>query len=200
MRCDAIFYDESLQLPTLAFFPPTNSLHPNGHILATAGLEKEVNLWDIRKFNAIKSGSNLKPVATQRSTKSINSAFFSPSGKNLLTTTMENTLDIISDAHLQSGLITKPTHRIRHDNKTGRWLSTFMAQWHPTATNEEIFVVGSMVKPRRMEFFNGASGEMIRGVEGNSLTAVVSRCCFHPSTDRLIGLGGNSSGRLTVVR
>lgn len=176
-----------------------HSLHPNGYTLATAGLDCEVNLWDIRKFKSIKSGKNIKPVVTQRSTKSINSAFFSPSGKNLLTTTMSDTLDIISNSHLESGIISKPTHRIRHDNRTGRWLTTFQAEWHPSA-NEDLFVVGSMSRPRRLEVFDGNCGKLLRGIDGESLTAVVSRCCFHPSTDRLIGLGGNSSGRLTVAR
>jgi len=176
------------------------SLHPNGHTLATAGLDCEVNLWDIRKFTGLQSGSKLKPFTTQISSRSINSAFFSPSGKNLLTTTMANTLDIISDAHLQNGLIKNPNQRIKHHNQTGRWLSTFMAQWHPTATNEELFVVGSMSKPRRMEFFDGSTGEMIKGLDGECLTAVASRCCFHPSTRNLIALGGNSSGRLTIAR
>lgn len=156
----------------------TVSLHPNGYTLATAGLDCEVNLWDIRKFKSIKSGTNVEPIATQRSSKSINSAFFSPSGKNLLTTTMSDTLDLISDCHLQSGLISKPTHRIRHDNRTGRWLSTLMAQWHPAATNEELFIVGSMSRPRRMEFFNGDNGKMLKGLSGEFLTAVVSRCCY----------------------
>mmetsp|Transcript_1443 Transcript_1443/g.2640 ORF Transcript_1443/g.2640 Transcript_1443/m.2640 type:complete len:625 (+) Transcript_1443:121-1995(+) len=176
------------------------SLHANGYTLATAGLDCTVNLWDIRNFTGLKSRSKPKPYANLKSAKSINSAFFSPSGKSLLTTTMANTLDLIHDAHLQNGLITSPTHRIRHDNNTGRWLSTFMARWHPTYTNEELFIVGSMAKPRRMEFFNGDDGNLIRAVDGEALTAVVSRCCFHPSTDRLIALGGNSSGRLTVAR
>jgi hypothetical protein len=75
-----------------------------------------------------------------------------------------------------------------------------MAQWHPAATNEELFIVGSMSRPRRMEFFNGDNGKMLKGLSGEFLTAVVSRCCYHPSTDHLIALGGNSSGRVTVTR
>mmetsp|Transcript_3006 Transcript_3006/g.4427 ORF Transcript_3006/g.4427 Transcript_3006/m.4427 type:complete len:619 (-) Transcript_3006:79-1935(-) len=173
------------------------SVHPNENAVATAGLDGEVNIWDLRK---LETSRKVSPLATQRSSKSINSAFFSPSGKHLLTTTMADTLDIISDAHLQSGLIKTPTHRIRHDNHTGRWLTTFMAQWHPTVTNEELFVVGSMSRPRRMEFFDANAGQMLRGISGDSLTAVVSRCCFHPSTNRLIGMGGNSSGRVTIFR
>ena len=140
-----------------------------------------------------------KPIVTQNAGKSVNSAFFSPSGKRIVTTTQSNYLDILEDVHLSSGVITKPMTRIRHDNQTGRWLCTFMAQWHPSAS-EECFVVGSMQKPRTIEVFNGANGELLRGIQGDSLTAVASRCCFHLSADRLIVVGGNSSGRVTVAR
>ncbi len=145
------------------------------------------------------NSNKLSPIATQHNTKSINSAFFSPSGKHLLTTTMADTLDIITDAHLMEGVIMKPTNRIRHNNRTGRWLSTFMAQWHPTSLCD-VFVVGSMQQPRTMEIFDGGKGKLLRDIRGEALTAVVSRCCFHPSKDTLICAGGNSSGRVTVAR
>jgi len=173
------------------------SLHPNGNHICTAGLDCNVNIWDVRNLKSSKS----MPLVTQHSTKSINSAFFSPSGRHLLTTTMADNIDIITDAHLQTGVIKNPTHRIRHNNKTGRWLSTFMAQWHPSTTgNEDLFVVGSMQQPRTLEIFDGNRGELVRGVQGNALSAVVSRCCFHPSSNKLICAGGNSSGRVTIAR
>lgn len=109
---------------------------------------------------------------------------------------MSNTLDLTKDAHLSNKKILEPTRRVRHDNHTGRWLSTFMAQWHPSM---DIFVVGSMRKPRAIELFD-SDGEELRAIEGESLTAVASRCCFHPCQDKLILVGGNSSGRVTVVR
>eukprot|EP00551_Chaetoceros_affinis_P009608 CAMPEP_0203677532 /NCGR_PEP_ID=MMETSP0090-20130426/28521_1 /ASSEMBLY_ACC=CAM_ASM_001088 /TAXON_ID=426623 /ORGANISM="Chaetoceros affinis, Strain CCMP159" /LENGTH=117 /DNA_ID=CAMNT_0050544443 /DNA_START=13 /DNA_END=366 /DNA_ORIENTATION=- len=117
---------------------------------------------------------------------------------------MSDNLDIFTDFHLNTGVVTKPTHRIRHNNQTGRWLSTFMAQWHPSISssspNEELFVVGSMQQPRTMQIFDGSKGELVRGIQGDALTAVVSRCCFHPSVEKLIAAGGNSSGRVTVAR
>ena len=142
-----------------------------------------------------------EPTSFQNIGRSVNSAFFSPSGSSLLTTTQLDTLDLLGDAHLKSGLIKKPTHRIRHNNKTGRWLSTFMARWHPGLdSGEETFVVGSMQQPRTIEIFSGTSGKLLRGIRGEALTAVASRCCFHPNTNELIVVGGNSSGRVTVAR
>ena len=171
------------------------SLHPNGQTIATAGLSTVVQLWDVRKMS-----KKPKPIAWQNAGKSINSAFFSPSGKRLLSTTMMDHLDILEDAHLASGLIKTPQKRIRHDNRTGRWLSTFMARWHPaTFSGEEIFVTGSMKKPRTIEVFGG-DGSLLQEIRGDALTAVASRCCFHPSAEKFIVLGGNSSGRVTVAR
>ena len=174
------------------------SLHPNGTTLLTAGLDRTMNLWDVRRFQADSKGS--KVLASSTSRNSINSAFFSPSGKYIVSTTMAQTLDIFMDAHVKTNIISNPTHRIRHDNLTGCWLSTFMAKWHPTNTSEEIFVVGSMEHPRRMEVFDAVKGELIHSIQGDSLSSVMSRCCIHPSLDRLILLGGNSSGRAIVAK
>lgn len=171
-----------------------HSLHPDGNILASGGLDNTVNLWDIRKF-----GSNtkkaLKPVATQFIGRSVNSAFFSPDGHSLLTTTMMDKLEIFENAHLETNTI-KPTKSIRHNNQTGRWLTTFMAVWHPKL---DIFVSGSMNKPRCIESFD-AKGNCLREVTGEALGSVMSRCCYHPSAEKMAIVGGNSSGRVVVIR
>jgi len=180
----------------------TVSLHPNGNCLATAGLTGKVLFWDVRKLPSLKSSNDRlpKPIAYQSAGRSINSAYFSPSGTKMVTTTQSNTLDLLESAHTASGVI-KPAKSIRHDNQTGRWLSTFMAQWNPNtiSSNKEIFVVGSMKKPRTIEVFS-SDGELLREIRGEALTAVASRCCFHPNANKFIVLGGNSSGRVTVAR
>lgn len=175
----------------------TISLHRDGNIMATAGLTGIVQLWDVRKVEAGKKDKP-KPVAWHDAGRSINSAYFSPSGRRLLTTTQSNKLEIYEDAHLAKGLMT-PKTSVRHDNQTGRWLSTFMARWHPSTMVGEMFIVGSMQKPRCIEIF-GQDGKVLREVRGDALSAVASRCCFHPNADRLIVVGGNSSGRVTIAR
>lgn len=178
----------------------TVSLHPDGNIMATAGLSTMVQLWDVRKIPSFTtSKKEPKPMSWQSAGRSINSAYFSPSGTRLLTTTQSNTLDIFDNVHLASGLV-KPDKSIKHNNQTGRWLSTFMARWHPALfSNKEMFVVGSMQQPRTIEVFAG-DGTLLRGIRGDALSAVGGRCCFHPSADKLIVVGGNSSGRVTVAR
>jgi WD40 repeat protein len=176
------------------------SLHPDGNVIATAGLTGIVQLWDVRKIPTLSSKEKPKPISWQESGgRSINSAYFSPSGKRLLTTTMSNRLEIMEDSHLVAGRM-MPKMRVSHDNQTGRWLSTFMARWHPGCyTNREIFVVGSMKQPRCMEVYDH-DGDLLREIRGDAITAVASRCCFHPDTNKLIVIGGNSSGRVTIAR
>jgi len=185
-----------------------SSLHPNGHSLLSAGLDCHVKLWDLRMMengNAKsgtgssnkrkRSASEVSPIAGYNGGKSVNSAFFSPSGQYVVSTTMANKLDIFENLHTAASKVAKPCKSIAHDNMTGRWLTTFMAKWHPSV---DVFVVGSMQRPRAIEVF--APTQRQCAVSGEQLTAVASRCCFHPSTDQLIIVGGNSSGRVTVVR
>jgi hypothetical protein len=189
------------------------SLHPNGHSLVTAGLDGRVCLWDVRQFVAAtrtaksttKTSTARVPIASYHGTKSINSAFFAPSGKSVVAATMHNRLDVLVDFHTATGPVHKAVRSIRHDNHTGRWLTTFHAVWHPTL---DVFGVGSMARPRVIDVFttadtntSPASNEVHHETRGGDLlTAVASRVAFHPRTDRLVVAGGNSSGRVTIAR
>jgi hypothetical protein len=168
-----------------------------------------VKVWDLRKFQDSRTAKRYKapvPLAAYNATKSVNSAFVSPSGRFVVCTTMANRLDLLEDVHLASSssggggnktpATLQASKRVVHDNMTGRWLSTFMAQWHPSL---DVFCVGSMLKPRCVQIFD-AHGTCLQSATGSAMTAVASRCCFHPSEDRITIVGGNSSGRVTVVR
>ena len=185
----------------------STSLHRDGNTLASAGLDGTVRLWDIRKFGSRKAklsrpknSTTKKPPQALSSLDvgySISSSYFSPSGQTLLTTSFANRIDLIDNAHLQTNKrkldITKS---IKHNNNTGRWLSTFMATWHPS---QDVFVVGSMNKPRCIEVYDN-TGKLLRPIQGDALASVMSRCAFHPSTEELMIVGGNSSGRVVAIR
>lgn len=174
------------------------SLHTNGYTLASAGNDGMLQLWDIRRFGDSRNSNRHKTpksVATQQVGLSISSAYFSPSGNSLVSTSNANRIDLISNAHLETGKM-KPTHSINHNNQTGRWLSTFMANWHPRL---DMFVVGSMNRPRCVEAYDPHGKQLVQ-VQGEALGSVMSRCCFHPSTDKIVMVGGNSSGRVVAIR
>lgn len=198
----------------LIFLSFLESLHPNGYSLASAGLDGVVRLWDIRKFGdsrhrSSKTSKAPKEIASLSCGYSISSSYFSPSGHALLTTSFADRIDLMDNFHLLTSTNTttttsktsktsknKFTTSIPHNNQTGRWLSTFMASWHEI---EDIFVVGSLSKPRCVEVFNG-KGKLIRAIQGEALSSVMSRCAFHPSSQELIVMGGNSSGRVSVIK
>jgi hypothetical protein len=198
------------------------SLHPNGHALVTAGLDGRVCLWDVRTLAARRTKSSATtaaqlPIASYHGTKSINAAFFSPSGRTVVATTMHHRLDLLRDFHSATGTVHQAVPSIRHDNLTGRWLATFHAVWHPTL---DVFGVGSMARPRVVDIYTPATHKSSasnknsndddhpsapvafghQALGGELLTAVASRLAFHPRTDRLVLAGGNSSGRVTIVR
>jgi len=165
----------------------TVSQHPHAPYIATAGLDTLVRLFDLRNMS--------KVISHQQCGRSVSSAFFSPSGKHLLATTMSDNLTITTDAHLNQDRFI-PNKIIKHDNHTGRWLSTFMARWHP---HNDIFVVGSMNRPRQIDVFD-KDGAYLRGIQGEGLGSVMSRCCFHESTEKMVIFGGNSSGKVCVLK
>jgi WD40 repeat protein len=197
------------------------SLHPDGYSLISAGLDCTVALWDVRKLGNRRSTSSSSkgggapwkattPVALYNCGRSVNSAFFSSSGRYVVSTTMAHKLDVFENLHVSAfpsktttatrTVTIKPAQSIRHDNMTGRWLTTFQAIGH---ANMDVFSVGSMSQPRRVEVFDPAqavvaSGSAMQNLYGDAVTSVSSRLAFHPRDDRLILAGGNSSGRVVV--
>lgn len=82
----------------------------------------------------------------------------------------------------------------RHDMQTGRWLSKLSAVWDPK--QEDCFVVGSMMRPRRVQVFH-ESGRLLHSfMDSENLNTVLSVTAFHPTRNAV--LGGNASGRLHV--
>ncbi|XP_034052542.1 WD repeat-containing protein 76 isoform X3 [Gymnodraco acuticeps] len=83
---------------------------------------------------------------------------------------------------------------IRHNMRTGRWLSKLSAVWDPK--QEDCFVVGSLSNPRRVEVFHESGKPLHCFKDDENLKTVQSVTAFHPTRNAL--LGGNSSGRLHV--
>jgi WD repeat-containing protein 76 len=176
------------------------SLHPNGYSMLSGGLDRYIRLWDLRSLQ--KKKGRPVPVHTMEGRRSVSSAFYSPSGRYVVCTTLADSIDVWEDIEKMP---TKPLERIHHDNQTGRWLSTFMARWHP---QHDVFCVGSMTRPRCIELWRprGLSGTASSvektaqryAYKSDVLTAVSSRCCFHPTLNVIAG--GNSSGRVAIVR
>jgi WD40 repeat protein len=179
--------------------------HPSQeHYVVTAGVGQRgcINIHDMRK---LMSSSKHSPIVTQNPhSKSVNAAYISPDGESLVSVSLDNTIRTSRNFMAKSGITSLVT---RHDNHTGRWLSTFKPTFDPK--QPQAFVMGSMSQPRGVDIFhigrssgdNGTGAfpvELVHTFRSPYLGSVCSRNDFHPTMDILAC--GNSSGRVHLLR
>ncbi|GFT57367.1 WD repeat-containing protein 76 [Nephila pilipes] len=163
------------------------SVHPvNKSYFVSAGMKGLITLWDLRKLQE-------KPViAVRHHKKVVSSAFFSPvTGNTVLTTSSDDSISLFATSKL--GDVMAHQRSLRHNNFTGQWLTPFKATWLPNS--DDIFVIGSMLNPRRIEIFNNEM-KNIFNFQDELLCSIVSVNAFHPSLPVLAGC--NCSGKVHV--
>jgi WD40 repeat protein len=214
-------------------------IHPldaNVLVCGGGGRARNISILDIR---VISGSTNLSGGRTSGSKKgllcdllghtaAINAAYVSPDGSSLVSVALDDTVALWSaDMSIKTGDagLVAPTsftlaHSMRHNNKTGRWLSTLRPAFDPKCART--FVLGSLEMPRRIEVYDIEMGSSAsKGIankttsKGSSsslplsmhdrpvlqdqqLESVCSRNAVHPSL-RVVA-GGNSSGRVHVFR
>ncbi|XP_029000328.1 WD repeat-containing protein 76 isoform X2 [Betta splendens] len=166
------------------------SVHPLQKHYFAVSESQTVNIYDSRCLKKKNSQAVSKLLGHSLS---ISSAYFSPcTGNRVLTSCMDNQIRIYDTSTMasESPLLKK----IGHAMQTGRWLSKISAVWDPK--QEDCFVVGSMLRPRRVQVFH-VSGQLQHTFMDNTiLTTVLPVNVFHPTRNAL--LGGNASGRLHI--
>ncbi|XP_063398428.1 WD repeat-containing protein 76-like isoform X2 [Mytilus trossulus] len=168
------------------------SVHPvQDNIFCTSSTDTTVCIWDLRKLKEKGKSQSLDELSHD---KSINSAYFSPvTGKYILSTSLDDRIRIFNSENL-SGC--KKEHSIVHDNHTGRWLTGFRANWHPT--REDLFTVGSMSRPRQIDVY-GVNGRKVLAMKDEEyLGSVCSLTVLGRNQDVMVG--ANSSGKLHVFK
>ncbi|XP_022099517.1 WD repeat-containing protein 76-like isoform X2 [Acanthaster planci] len=167
----------------------TVHIHPTKpQYFVTASNDSSVALWDLR---SLKEHGHCKSISSVPHGKSVSAAYFSPiTGSKAVTTSYDDRVRILDVTESGNMEVEKA---IRHDNHTGRWLTTFRAGWHPR--REDVIVVGSMERPRRIHLFDD-QGRLIHSLMDEALGSVCSVNAFHPTRDLIVG--ANSSGRLHV--
>ncbi|XP_053572132.1 WD repeat-containing protein 76 [Bombina bombina] len=170
----------------------TVHVHPLQRDLCVVAGARDVCIYDIRQ---LKQKRNQPILSLPGHTKSVASAYFSPStGNRILTTCADDCIRVYDSSNM--GSVAPLLKSIRHNNNTGRWLTRFRAAWDPK--QEDCFVVGSMARPRQIEVFH-ESGELLHSFQNAEfLGSVCSINAMHPNRQLLVG--GNSSGRLHVFQ
>ncbi|CAG2213561.1 PAF1 [Mytilus edulis] len=168
------------------------SVHPvQDNIFCTSSTDTTVCIWDLRKLKEKGKSQSLDELSHD---KSINSAYFSPvTGKYILSTSLDDRIRIFNSENLSS---CNKEHSIVHDNHTGRWLTGFRANWHPT--REDLFTVGSMSRPRQIDVY-GVNGRKVLAMKDEEyLGSVCSLTVLGRNQDVMVG--ANSSGKLHVFK
>lgn len=167
--------------------------HPlKDEIFVAACFDGTVATWDLRMM----SHQNNNFLSSFRAGKTVSTCFLSPkSGDKLLMTSQDDYLRVL-DVKKDGCFTTPPTWPIRHNNFTGRWLTTFRACWDPKTDN--CFVCGSMSQPRQIDIFGcGLNGQLSSfNLQHEYLTSVGSVNVFHPVRNVLIS--GNASGKVFI--
>ncbi|XP_040581589.1 WD repeat-containing protein 76 [Lepeophtheirus salmonis] len=173
------------------------NVFPSGHVAKTVSYKdnlfvvgnskSDCLVYDIRKSTS--------PYAELKGhSGAVSSAFFNPNpnSREILMTVKKDKILLYNLSNKNS--IVNPSWSVRHNNQTGRWLSSFKAVWHPI---EPYIFVGSMEKPRRLDIFD-SYGDIVKNLAGQWLTSTASVVIPHPVLNLVAG--GNSSGRVFVFK
>ncbi|KAI5011519.1 hypothetical protein ZWY2020_013656 [Hordeum vulgare] len=146
--------------------------HPEKkHMLATSSTDRTARIWDLRRLKRKKEES-LKVLKHNRS---VQSAYFSPSGLMLATTSLDDTVRVFCGDDFDR------SHSIKHNNQTGRWISTFKAIW---GWNDVDLFIGNMKRAIDIISVGGDDSSVSASnsacLESEHMTAIPCRFSAHP--------------------
>ena len=118
-------------------------------------------------------------------------ARFSHSGHRLLTTCNDDLLRVFESESESAWALTST---IKHNNKTGRYITSFQAEW--LRGSDETVLCGSLGQPRGIDVYH--HGTAAPRLEHENVTSVVSLIAQHPSRPVLIA--SNSGGKCFAWR
>jgi len=159
-------------------------LDPN--LVLTASIDHHARIWDIRKLQRSSS------IATIEHSQGVTQARFGQGaeGNVIITTSYDDTLKVfdVDKRRLR--------HTIRHDNTTGRWLSSFQAVFVPGS--DQFCSIGSMETLRGIDVIDVFKGSRVARLTCEPYASITSVNAWHPTRSLLVG--GNSSGKVFLWR
>ncbi|XVF35512.1 hypothetical protein REPUB_Repub18cG0152100 [Reevesia pubescens] len=155
-----------------------NSQNPN--IMATSSTDGTACIWDLRSMSAHKP----KTLKTVSHSRSVHSAYFSPSGSSLATTSPDNKVGITSGVNFED------ISMIYHDNRNARGISClFRAIW---GWDDSYIFIGN--PKRAVDVISPAQRRTIITLRS---PAVPRRFDSHPYEVRMLA-GATGSGQVYI--
>lgn len=158
--------------------------HPhNPHLVSTSSIDGTANIWDVRNMGKMQS----KSVATVVHDRAVLSAYFSPSGNHLATTSYDDSVGLLN------GLDSRNTTFIHHYNPPRRWISSFRAIW---GWDDQYLFIGNMEKALDAIC---TSTKITTTLRSPFMTAIPTRLAKHPFSYGILA-GATAGGQVYVWR
>ncbi|PQM42028.1 WD repeat-containing protein 76 [Prunus yedoensis var. nudiflora] len=154
----------------------------NSNVMATSSKDGTACILDLRSINANK----LKTLRTVGHKRAVHSAYFSLSGRSLVTTSIDNTVGI------SSGVNFEDISMIYHDNRTGRWISSFRAIW---GWDDEYVFIGNM--KRGVDVISPVERRTVFTLQSPHMSAIPCRFDVHPFNVGMLA-GATSGGQVYI--
>ncbi|XP_071718947.1 uncharacterized protein [Rutidosis leptorrhynchoides] len=108
----------------------------NHNLMATGSKDETACIWDLRKLDQINDNPTI-PLKLIEHEAAVNSAYFSPSGNFLATTSKDNIIGLVSSIDYEDEC------KIHHYNYTSRFFATFRGIW---GWDDNFIIVGNKKK------------------------------------------------------
>ncbi|KAL8502571.1 hypothetical protein ACS0TY_021637 [Phlomoides rotata] len=154
----------------------------NEYIMATSSTDGTACIWDLRQINADKPA----PLKTVTHKRAVASAYFSPSGKCLATTSADDKVSISSGANYED------TSMVYHNNQTGALISPFRGIW---GWDDSSIFIGNM--KRRVDVISVEAERRVATLESDLLSAIPCLLDAHPYNAGM--LAGTTGGGQVFV-
>ncbi|CAA7271660.1 unnamed protein product [Cyclocybe aegerita] len=132
--------------------------------------------------------------------KSASSAYWDPRGRQIISTSYDDTLRLWDIDSKLFGTKTafpqlKPFSHVNHNCQTGRWVTILRAQWSPNPDVYPHFTVGNM--RHSLDIYSGKGDLITQLSDPTMVSAVQAVTCSHPNIVERAA-SGNASGRCVL--
>ncbi|CAI9259999.1 unnamed protein product [Lactuca saligna] len=155
----------------------------NTNLMVTSSSDGSACIWDLRKLGKKSNPDSVKEIRRDRA---VHSAYFSPSGNLLATTSLDDRIGVVSGANYDDEFL------LYHYNQTGRWLSSFKGVW---GWDDSYVFVGNM--KRGIDVVSTEKKRIVTTLESPHMTAIPCRFDAHPLNPGMLA-GATSGGQVYV--
>ncbi|KAG0263065.1 hypothetical protein BG011_009358 [Mortierella polycephala] len=166
------------------------------NLIVTSSLDRTMKIWDVRTFGKYKDDEPIEELAEFPHGLSVTSAMWSPDGVSIASTSYDDNVRIFNnfDPALPDVKEIPEPVRIRHNNRSGRWVTMLRAVWSPQFN---WFSIGNMNKS--VDIYSRGTGDLMANLKDpRNLTTVPAVNAWHPN--RVLIASGMANGKMVIWR